>query len=768
MQEKFSEETRKIIKNAKKEMQNLCHPFVGTEHLILSILSNKKLNVTMKLNDYNITYDIFKDELINIIGIGASKNSYFIYTPLLKRVLENAIIDAKEYNLLEVSPTTLFFAILEEGEGVGIRVLNNLGVSLDELYKEFENKESEPKRLKNKKKLSIYEYGIDLVEKARIGKIDPLIGREIETNRLIEILLRKNKNNPLLIGEAGVGKTAIIENLAVKIANKDVPKELLTKKILSISMANLVAGTKYRGEFEEKLEKLISEIESDSNLIVFIDEMHSIVGAGGAEGAIDAANIFKPSLARGNIRLIGATTIKEYKDTIEKDKALCRRFQTIYIHEPDLEETKNILKKIKKVYEDYHSVIISDEIIDNIVNLSNKYIFNRKNPDKSIDILDEVCTRRSLIKDKYTLKLEKLENELNNIIKIKNDYIVNQDFKNAFLIKEKELIIENQINKLNINNKMHTKKKVLIDDVSNVIKFKSNIPIYEIDKESCKKLKKLEYELKEKIIGQDIAIEKLSHETFKIKLGLKNNFKPVSFMFVGKSGVGKTELVKVYSKLLNMNLIRIDASEYNEPHTISKIIGSPPGYVGYENYSILDEVKNNPYSVILIDEIDKSCKNFRNLFLQILDEGFITNSSLEKIYFNHTIIIMTSNKTSNTNSIGFNNKKNIINDNFKENFSIEFLNRIDYIINFNELTKQDIKKIIEKELEYIKNKFKKQNIELTISKNIVKELINISNYSEQGARRIKNLIENKIDNIVIDNLMIGNKKIAIKERKFLE
>ena len=763
MQEKFSEEARKIIKNAKHEMQELRHPFVGSEHLILSILSNKDSALTLKLKEYNITYENFKEELINIIGVGVSLNSYFIYTPLLKRVLETAIINAKEDNLIEVTEFNLFLAILEEGEGVGIRILNNLGAPLDEMYKEFESKESEKKNYRTKKKLLVLEHGIDLVEKARLGKIEPVIGRELETNRLIEILLRKNKNNPLLIGEAGVGKTAIVENLALKIFNNDVPKGLLNKKIISISMASLVAGTKYRGEFEEKIEKIVKEIENNSNLIIFIDEMHSIVGAGGAEGAIDAANILKPSLARGKFRLIGATTTREYKNTIEKDKALNRRFQTILVKEPSIEETKNILHKIKSIYENYHNVIITDDTIDNLVTLTNKYIFNRKNPDKSIDILDEVCTRRSLIKDKNTLRLDELIKKQEDIINLKNNYIENLDFKNASILREQELIIEDKINKLTISN-INNKKIVTKEDISNVLKLKSNTPVYEIDKESINKLKKLEHNLKEKIVGQDLAIKKLSNETIKNKLGLKDSDKPISFLFTGQSGVGKTELVKVYANLLNMKLIRIDASEYRESHAISKIIGSPPGYVGYNDYSVLDEVKNNPYSVILIDEIEKSSSSFINLFLQILDDGFITNSNLEKIYFNHCIIIMTSNKTSNINSIGFNdNKETIINNDLKESFSIEFLNRINYVIKFNDLTKHDIKRIVEKELQNVKNKFKNRNIDLIIQKNVVNDIVNMSNYKEYGARKIKKIIEDKIDNIVIDNLLNGNNNIKIKE-----
>ena len=373
MFQKFSEDTKKILKRSKLEMQELKHPFVGTEHFILSCLKNKDLDVTKLLNNYNVNYNNYKKELIKIIGIGCSLNSYFIYTPMLKRILENTIIDTKEDNIEEININHIFLSLLDEGEGVGVRILSNLGVDLDKLYNDLE-KNNKNVKYKFKKKLAIFEHAIDLVEKASSGKIDPVIGRDSEINRLIEILLRKNKNNPLLIGEAGVGKTAIVEGLALKIYNKDVPESLLDKKILSISMASLVAGTKYRGEFEERIEKLVKEIENNANLIVFIDEMHSIVGAGGAEGAIDAANILKPALARGKFRLIGSTTIKEYKDTIEKDKALNRRFQTILIEENTLEETKNILLKLKPIYEKYHGVYISDSIIDLIVNLANKYI----------------------------------------------------------------------------------------------------------------------------------------------------------------------------------------------------------------------------------------------------------------------------------------------------------------------------------------------------------------------------------------------------------
>ena len=755
MFQKFSEEAKKIIKKSKLEMQELKHPFIGTEHFILSCLKCKDLEITKLLNTYNISYDNYKKELIKMIGIGCSLNSYFIYTPMFKRILENTIIDVKEDNIEEVNVNHIFLSLLDEGEGVGIRILSNLGVDLDEIYKELENNNKIIKG-KTKKKLSISVHSVDLIEKASAGKIDPVIGRDKEINRLIEILLRKTKNNPLLIGEAGVGKTAIVEGLALKILKNDVPDSLKDKKILSVSMASLVAGTKYRGEFEERIEKIVKEIENNSNLILFIDEMHSIVGAGGAEGAIDAANILKPALARGKFRLIGATTIKEYKDTIEKDKALNRRFQTILVEETKELETKNILMKLKPLYEKYHGVIIKDKIIDLIIYLSNKYIYSRKNPDKSIDILDEVCARRSLIKDKSTLKQEELDMKLNLIIKEKNNNIIKQDFKEASRLKEEEIKIQDEINNLLLNKK-NIKKEVTEEDVSNVIESKINMPIYEINKEHIKNLNKVEINLNKIIIGQKDAINVLTKETKKIKLGLKKDNKPTSFLFIGKSGVGKTLLAKEYSKLLKMHLIRIDASEYKESHAISKIIGSPPGYVGYEEYTILDEIKNYPYSVILIDEIDKSCKEFVNLFLQILDEGFITNSNFDKIYFNNCIIIMTSNNYSNNSLIGFENNSDN-KEQLKNLFSLEFINRIKNIIYFKDLEIEDIKKIINIKIKEVIENLKKQQINIIIEKNIINEIINMSNYKETGARQINKLIEDKIDDVIINNLLKENKK----------
>ena len=758
----FSEEAQQILKRSKKEMQKLKHPFVGSEHLILSIL-NSKNSVCFKLNEYGINYNNFKTELIKNIPIGQEENAYFIYTPLLKRVLENAIIDARERSIHEISVEMLFLSMLDESEGVAIRILNNLGVNIDELFMEISNKNAS--KASNKKKNNLLEFGIDLNKKALNKETDPLIGRDYEVNKVIEILLRRTKNNPLLIGEAGVGKTAIVEELAKRIVEKDVPEVLQNRHIISLSMASLVAGTKYRGEFEERITKMLKDIENNEEIIVFIDEIHTIVGAGGAEGAIDASNIIKPALARGKIRLIGATTISEYKETIENDKALNRRFQTILVKESTNEETKEILKKIKKLYEDYHHVSISDSIIDELVDLSNKYIYNRQNPDKAIDILDEVCAKVSLMKDKNILKLNALQKELEEIKDHKNNLIMQNCFENAYSLKNKELVLENKINNMNtLLMKKNNRHNISLKDVADVIEDKTGIPIYEINKDD-KNIKDLEIYLKNTVIGQDNVIEALMHVTKKIKLGYKHNHNPYSMLFIGGSGVGKTYLVKEYSHYLNIPLIRLDMSEYKESHTISKIIGSPPGYVGYDsNNHVLEKIRNNPYSIILLDEIEKASSEVINLFLQVLDEGLIKDSKGNEINFKNTMIIMTSNIGSNKNVIGFDkDNNNVVDNDLRDILSTEFVNRISEICYFNKLREKDIHKIVNKKIKEVKSNFIQNNVNISINQKFINKLIKESNYEIYGARKLNKLIETRLDNIVIDNILKGHKDITITE-----
>lgn len=762
---KFSEESQKILLIAKKEMSSLKHPYVGSEHLLLAILSNKDLDVCQKLNDYGINYESFKNEVIKVIGKGTISNNWFLYTPLLKRIIENATIDCRENKEKEITVFHLFLSLLEEGDGVAIRILMGMNVDIDALYDEFSNN-FVLKKSKSQRKLMIDDYSVDLNQQSLNGDLDPVIGRDEEIGRVIEILSRRCKNNPLLIGEAGVGKTAIVEALATRITLDMVPENLRKKRILSVSMSSLVAGTKYRGEFEERINKLIKEVESQPELILFIDEIHTLIGAGGAEGAIDASNILKPALARSKIRVIGATTTEEYTKFLEKDKALDRRFQKIDIKEPTVEKTKEILRKLKPIYESFHNTIIPFDVIDYIVECSNKYIYNRKFPDKAIDILDEVCARTVLTKSNGEEKIIELNQKLNSIVKLKKEEIMKENFDKATELKNKQSEIETRINKLQLKaNKNKQKSEITKEMVLLVVSKKVNVPLYEFNMNN-RKILNLESRLNKKIFGQEKAIEIISEYTKRKQLGFSNN-KPHSFLLIGKTGVGKTLLVKEYAKEIydKHNFIRVDMSEYKEPHAVSKIIGSPPGYVGYDedNY-VLEKIRNNPYSVLLLDEVEKASSDVIKLFLQVLDEGKIKDSKGNTVYFNNVTIFMTSNLGMNSDKIGFHNTfQDQLMDKLKDFFSIEFINRIDDIILFNPLVEKDIQNIIKVKLKNLKEYYLKRDITLSFSRKLMEEIKEESNYREYGARKIDKVIDKKINNYIINKILDGEKNIVVKE-----
>lgn len=750
----FEEDARKILANAKKEMYDLKHPYVSSEHLLLSILKDKN-EISEKLKNYNLDYQIFKDEVINILGVGNKSSEWFLYTPLLKRIIENAIIDAKDNNGGTVTINHLFVSMLEEGEGVAIRILLGINIDVDELYSDFAYK------LVNKrknKKLLIEELGDNLNDKAISGKIDPITGRDEEISRVLEILSRRRKNNPILIGEAGVGKTAIVEALALRITNGDVPLNLKNKKVISLDMASTVAGTKYRGEFEERMNKIIREIENDEDIILFIDEIHTLVGAGGAEGAIDASNIFKPALARGKIRCIGATTTDEYKKFIEKDSALDRRFQKVVIDEPSKEGLKDILMNLKEIYESYHGVIINEDMIDLIINLSAKYIYNRNEPDRSIDILDEVSAKVSLKESKNLKNYRKYNTKLKGIIKEKKEAIIKNDFDQASLLKNREYELMNKINTLELSLYKKQKKEVTKEEVASVINMKSGIPIYEILNEKKSIVEETEKMLKNNIIGQDKAIREVVNIAKKIKLGFMSSC--YSFMFCGPSGVGKTALALLFGNNLvgEKNVIKLDMSEYKESHSVSKIIGSPPGYTGYDdNNYILDFIKNRPYSVLILDEIEKAHRDVINLFLQILDEGKIKDSKGHIIRFDSSVIIMTSNVGFLKNNVGFNKSSS---DKLNEKFSIPFMNRVDNIIKFNHLDKDTASKIIKMKLEQLRQKYKNK-INVNFNGEIIKEIRELSNYEVYGARKIGKIIKDKIELQIVDGIIEDERELSI-------
>ena len=756
----FTEEARGIIVRAKKEMYELKHPYVGSEHLLLAILKDNN-EISNKLKEFDLTYEKLRTEIINIIGVGTIETEWFLYTPLLKRIMENAIIDSKENNEGEVTIEHLFTSLLEEGEGVAIRIMIGMNIDIDKLYSEFSYKFT--KKTKKHQKLEVETLGINLTEKAKNKELDPVIGREKEIKRLLEILCRRTKNNPILIGEAGVGKTAIVEELSRMIVNNDVPLKLKNKKIINIDVGALVAGTKYRGEFEDRVRKVLKEVEENEDIILFIDEIHTIVGAGGAEGAIDASNIFKPALARGKLRLIGATTIDEYKKFIKPDSALDRRFQSINIEIPDKEKVREILTKIKPIYENYHKVIVKQDIINLITDLSEKYIYGRFEPDKSIDILDEVCSLVSLKETKNLKKYNQLNKQLSEIIENKKQSIIKNDFKKASAYKENENKIMDEINNLELKFYDKTPKKVTKEDVANVIYSKTKIPVYELLNETEQTFKNIKQDLKQEVIGQDKIIDNIMNIVKRIKLGFKEN-KCYSMMFCGPSGVGKTLTAKTFAKnLVGNNIIKLDMTEYIEPHSVSKIIGPPPGYVGYQdNTNILEEIKNKPYSVLILDEIERAHPNVINLFLQILDDGKIKDSKGSIVRFDNITIIMTSNIGFNEENIGFKKNENKVIQKLKETFSIPFINRIDNILIFDKLKKEDIKKLINDKLIDIKRKYL-NNINLRIDDKVIESIIEESNYEEFGARKIDKIIKDKIENQIIDEIINKKEEIYIKE-----
>lgn len=691
MYNNYNLETSRIFKDAEKIMISLNHGYVGTEHLFLSMLKNSE-EIRNLLEKYQIEYDGFLEELLLVVNSENYKKVACIYTPLLKKVIKNAEIHAKNSY---ITPLMLLESLLEEGEGIAIRILISMGIDIDKLYDEIKLKDK-----KSNQKLEIYNIGKEMSKDLSDNFV---VGREKEIDLITETLLRKNKNNPLLIGDAGVGKSAIVEELARRIKKGDVPNALKNKKIISIEMSSLVAGTKYRGEFEEKLNKIIKEVENNPEIILFIDEIHTLSNAGGAEGAINASDILKPYLARGKIKVIGATTTNEYNKFIAKDKALSRRFDLIKINEPSIDETINILSKIKPSFEHHYNIKISEENIRQIVDLTNKYILDRFNPDKSIDLLDSVCAMKE-VKSPKEKNIIILKNKLSNIIEAKEKMVKNNNFEEALNYRKQEIELNEKIEK-----EKNSSNRITNNDIKEVMLRKSNIPNM---KNNWKDLKAY---LNNEIVGQEEAINEII-----ASLKSKESDLPVSILLTGSTGVGKTKTVKEIATYLKMPLVRLDLSEYNEPVSINRLIGSSAGYVGYDDENIFDRIRMYPNSIVLLDELEKANSNVINLFLQVLDEGFITNAKGEKIDFKNTYIFMTSNAEIN-NKIGFMKGKS----NYQNSFSKEFLGRITCIVNYKNVTEDMVKKYLSKK--GIKNSL------------ILKEF----DYENQGFRGLDKYIKKK-------------------------
>lgn len=704
MKDNFDLEVKKILKQAESEMFALNHPYVGSEHMLLAILKISSLKDL--LGDFSLTYESFKDELISIVGVSHKKSELALYTPLLKRIISDAIDEAEETAEKIVKPEHLLIGMLEEGEGVGIRILMNMNVDLESIYNELIHRNS--KGHQNKSSI-LYDIGKLMGTKTD----DRVYKREREISTLIEVLLRKDKNNPLLLGEAGVGKTAIVEEFARMIEQGEVPDSLQDYKVVELDTGSLISGTRYRGEFEDRLNKIIKEVCNSKNIILFIDEIHTLVNCGGAEGAIDAANILKPYMARGSIKIIGATTLKEYRNTIYKDKALDRRFQIINVEEPSIKDTEYILKNVKRNYENHHNVIISDANIKDILKYSEKYIYNRFNPDKAIDILDSVCAHAQLSRPNK-------KNALSELYKKKEKFLKNKKYKEALEI---ELCIKDMTE--------HTNKiEITASDIRKVVEYKANIPVLD---EWGKDIVKLPSIIKSHLFGQDEAIDRICN-SLKEKY-LSGNTKPLSILLNGPSGVGKTYLAKEIANNLfgTKRFLRLDMSELTNETAINRLLGSPQGYVGYEDDCLLAKTKEYPYSLILLDEIEKSSPKIQSLFQNILENGQIVTNKGETLHFENSTFILTSN-THTQEVIGFNGESN----EKKTNTYDELASRVDEIITLAKIDSTIARKYI-----------KRESSNLHLTKADIDTIIEASHFDTQGFRGLqKELNKYKISKLL--------------------
>ncbi|MBU5226956.1 ATP-dependent Clp protease ATP-binding subunit [Clostridium senegalense] len=785
---RFTERARNVLMYANDESREFKHGYVGTEHILLAVLKEEDGISKNILNDFNINYDNVKNLIEAYVGYGnieMSENEIAL-TPRTKRLFEISLVEARSLNQNYISPEHMTLALIREGEGVAYTIIVNLGADPLKLYKDIQkaikgeesNIKSHSKKSKKDTK-TLDKYGKDITDLAYEGKLDPIIGRDKETERVLEILCRRMKNNPCLIGDPGVGKTAIAEGLAQKIVSGNIPEILKEKRVVSLDMSSVLAGSKYRGEFEERLNNIIEEVAKAGNVILFIDEIHTIVGAGGAEGAIDASNILKPALARGEIQCIGATTLDEYRKYIEKDAALERRFQSVLVDEPTKEEAIEILKGLRDKYEAHHRVQITDEAIEAAVKLSDRYITDRFLPDKAIDLIDEAGAKMRIENLTTPKCLKDLQEKLEQATKEKSDAITMQDFEKAASLRDKEKSIKEEIEK---EEKQWSSKKndansiVDASHVANIISRWTNIPIEKLTETEATRLLKLEEILHGRVIGQDEAVESISKAVRRARVGLKDPKRPIgSFIFLGPTGVGKTELTKALAQAMfgdENNLIRIDMSEYMEKHSVSKLIGAPPGYVGFdEGGQLTEKVRRNPYSVILFDEIEKAHPDVFNALLQILEDGRLTDGKGKTVNFKNTIIIMTSNvgasdikkqntigfaKNSLEASTGHEKMKENIMEKLKLTFRPEFLNRIDDIIVFHKLNESDLLKIVELMLNVLSDRLQQQNINIKFS-NEAKEFLAKEGFDPTyGARPLRRAITKIIEDKLAEEILKGN------------
>ena len=795
---KFTPRAEEALRLSQEAAEEMGHGYVGSEHLLLGLIREEEGIAHRVLSEYGVTDEMVCDVLQRSVGKGLSGTAPSQgLTPRAKSVVELAVSEAARMGSSYIGTEHLLMGILREGGNMALRILRTMGVDPKKMYSSIVQKlndtphtvtsgASTANRESDKKNKTLAEFTRDLTEAARAGKLDPVVGREKEIQRVIQILSRRTKNNPVLIGEPGVGKTAIAEGLAERIASGDVPEELLDKKILSLDLSGMVAGTKYRGEFEERIKNTLAEVKKAGNVILFIDELHTIVGAGSAEGAVDAANIIKPALGRGEIRVIGATTLNEYRKYIEKDAALERRFQPVTVGEPTPEATLEILKGLRDKYESHHKLTITDEALEAAVQLSKRYIGDRFLPDKAIDLMDEAASQVRMTAEASSPDLKALEEKITALHREKTEAVAAQDFEKAAQLRDIEKNYQEQVEIERDNWRKQlaqNRGNVTADDVAKVVAGWTGIPVTRLTEDESMRLLKLEEKLHQRVVGQDEAVNAVAKAIRRSRVGLKDPKRPIgSFLFLGPTGVGKTELCKTLAEAMfgdENAMVRIDMSEYMEKHTVSRLVGSPPGYVGHEEGGQLTEkVRRKPYSVVLFDEIEKAHEDVWNILLQILEDGIVTDSQGRKVDFKNTIIVMTSNVgakniTADAARLGFDGSekgekeseevrfdriRDAVMADLKRTFRPEFLNRIDEIIVFRQLTEDNIRQIARRMLDVTGARMAQQGITLAADDDAVAELARDGFDPQYGARPLRRAIQSMVEDAVAEKMLEGQLK----------
>ena len=793
MYERFTEQARQVMKIAEDISEQLGHNYMGTEHILIGLLDAE--GVASKIL---VTNGLDKDKLMELIDqliapdgkVGFAEVNNI--TPRARNIIAKSYDLANRFKSKQVGTEHILLSLITEKDCIAIRLLNTIGIDIRKIYMDCLNTmgvNPQDMRMDGPKGRSaergatttLDKYSRDLTKQAAEGKLDPVVGREEEIRRVIQILSRRTKNNPCLVGEPGVGKTAIVEGLAKKITEGDVPDTVKNKRVVTLDLSGMVAGSKYRGEFEERIKAVISEVINSGDVILFLDELHTIIGAGGAEGALDASNILKPSLARGELQLVGATTREEYRKHIEKDAALERRFQPIDVAEPTQEETLQILKGLRPAYEEHHKVTITDEALEAAVKLSTRYINDRFLPDKAIDLMDEASSRIRLEVYSDSPKRKEAEEKLKALENEKEEAIKNEEYEKAGAIKKKQTRLKKQIEKIDEEIKEHREEKELFvtgEDIAAVISSWTKIPVKKLKEEESERLRKLEEILHKRVVGQEEAVSAVAKAIRRGRVGLKDPNRPIgSFLFLGPTGVGKTELSKALAEAVfgtENSMIRVDMSEYMEKHSVSKMVGSPPGYVGYDEGGQLSEkIRRNPYSVVLFDEIEKAHPDVFNILLQVLDDGHITDAQGRKVSFKNTIIIMTSNagaqniiapktlgfSSENDAKADYNRMKDGVMDEIRRIFKPEFLNRIDEIIVFHSLSRENIKEIVSIMFKKISDRaLEELNIKLKCTEEFVVHIAEKGFDEKYGARPLRRAIQNEVEDRMSEEILMGNIK----------